>query len=301
MRNFQFDTDLLTLLPPWYRAILDYQEICSAESEQFELLAREINAVADNFFFQTMDAGSVVQWEAIFGITANPAVETLDFRRARLLNRISTNPPFTLGFLHQKLDELIGPNAWVMTVDYPNYTLYIESAAQNQSYATEVAFTINKIKPAHMVYVNKPYTVSGLLLSETISLSQRIYNYQLGCWGLGINPFASETPQGVIKTAATPSVQSALLEGVANFLSSDVASAQINGHIPISAISKSVSGSTLTVTYTVPESAATAITSAALLDSSGTVLTQSAVYVPVTGSTVLTHKIPISEGVISNA
>lgn len=300
MSNFQFDTDLLSLLPPWYRDLLDYQEICSAESEQFEALAQQINAVADNFFFQTMDSGALSQWEQILGITPTPS-DTRSFRQVRLLNRLSTQPPFTLQFLHQKLDELIGPNAWVVTVDYPHYTLYIESAAQNQSYATEVAFTVNKIKPAHIVYINKPYTVSGLLLAETISLSQRIYNYQLGDWGLGINPFASETPQGVIKTAATPSVQSALLEGVANFLSSDVASARINGSIPISEISKSVSGSTLTVTYTVPESAANVITEAALLDSSGQVLTQSTVYVPVTGSTVLTHKIPISEGVISNA
>lgn len=300
MSNFQFDTDLLSLLPPWYRDLLDYQEICSAESEQFEALAQQINAVADNFFFQTMDSGALSQWEQILGITPTPS-DTRSFRQVRLLNRLSTQPPFTLQFLHQKLDELIGPNAWVVTVDYPHYTLYIESAAQNQSYATEVAFTVNKIKPAHIVYINKPYTVSGLLLAETISLSQRIYNYQLGGWGLGINPFASETPQGVIKTAATPSVQSALLEGVANFLSSDVASARINGSIPVPAISKNVSGSTLTITYTVPESAANVITEAALLDSSGQVLTQSTVYVPVTGSTVLTHKIPISEGVISNA
>lgn len=301
MGNFQFDTDLLSLLPPWYRDILDYQEICSAESEQFEALAREIGAVADNFFFQTMDSGALSQWEQILGITPNPSVETLAFRRVRLLNRLSASPPFTLRFLFQKLDELIGQNAWTVTMDYPNHTLYIESAAQDQSYATEVAFTINKIKPAHIVYINKPYTVSGLLMTETISLSQRIYNYQLGGWGLGISPFASEIPQGVIKTAATPSVQSALLEGVANFVREDVASARINGSIPVSAISKSVSGSTLTVTYTVPESAADVITAAALLDSSGQVLTQSTVYVPVTGSTVLTHKIPISEGVISNA
>ena len=300
MNPIELDTELCQQLPPWYREILDYQQICQTETAQFEALGQEITSVADNFFFQTMDEGAVSQWEQILGITPNPSVETIGFRRARLINRLSTRPPFTLQFLYQKLNELIGPNAWTVTVDYPNYTLYIESAAQNQSYATEVAFTINKIKPAHIVYVNKPFTVSGLLLSETINLSQRVYNYKLGGWGLGVYPFASETPQGVIKTATTPSIQTALLEGVANFVSGDVASAQINGSIPISEISKSVSGSTLTVTYTVPESATDAITSVALLDSSGVVLTQSTVYVPVTGSTVLTHTIPVAEGVNAN-
>lgn len=299
MSNIQFDTDLLSLLPPWYREVLDYQIICQTEETQLETLADAITKVADNFFFQTMDEGAVSQWEQIFGITPNPS-DTLAFRQARLINRLSTRPPFALQFLYQKLDELIGPNAWTVTVDYPNYTLYIESAAQNQSYATEVAFTINKIKPAHIVYVNKPRIDSGLLLSETINLSQRVFNYNLGGWGLGVLPFATENPMGVIKTATTPSIQSTLLTGVANFVSGDISSAQINGTVSISELSKSVSESTLTVTYTVPQSAAEAITSVALLDSSGNILTQSTVYIPVTGSTVLTHTIPVSEGVTTN-
>lgn len=161
MNRVILDTDMLSLLPPWYREILDYQQICQTEEAQFTALANEINGVADNFFFQTMDISAVSQWERIFGITPNLDTDTLEFRRARVLNRISTRPPFTLGFLYQKLDELIGPGEWTVTVDYPNYTLYIESSAENQLYATEVAYTINRIKPAHIVYVNTPYTRSG--------------------------------------------------------------------------------------------------------------------------------------------
>ncbi len=136
-------------------------------------------------FFQTMDERAVGMWEQVFRIVPNPQVESLAFRRTRVLNRISTRPPYTLGFLYQKLDELIGPGEWKVTVDYPNYTLYIESAAQNQNYATELAFTINRIKPAHIVWVNAPFVRTGLLLSEIISSAQRIYNYRLGAWGWG--------------------------------------------------------------------------------------------------------------------
>lgn len=293
----RLDTDMLSLLPPWYREILDYQEICKTEKAQFDALASEITGVADNFFFQTMDESAVSMWEQIFEITPNPETETLDFRRARALNRISTRPPFTLGFLYQKLDELIGPGAWTVTVDYPNYTIYIESSAENQQYATEVAYTINRIKPAHIVYVNTPYTRTGLLLSETIELSQRVYNYKLGAWGLGVLPFAVEQSQGVIKMPTTPSIQAALLNDTANFVSGDIASARINGTIAISELNKSVEGSTLEVTYTVAQSQTEAITSAELLDAEGNVLTSSAVYVPVSGSTIMKHIIPVSEGV----
>lgn len=291
---------MLSLLPPWYREILDYQEICQTEKAQFDALASEITGVADNFFFQTMDESAVSMWEQIFEITPNPETETLDFRRARALNRISTRPPFTLGFLYQKLDELIGPGAWTVTVDYENYTLYIESSALDQQYATEVAFTINRIKPAHIVYVNTPYVRTGILLSETIELSQRIYNYKLGAWGLGVLPFAIEEGQGVIKMPETPSIQAALLTDTANFVSGDIASARINGSIAISNISKKVTGSTLEVTYTVAQSQTEAITSAELLDADGNVLTSSTVYVPVSGSTIMKHIIPVAEGVVNS-
>ena len=141
MNPIELDTSLLSLLPPWYREVLDYQQICLTEQQQFEAC----------LLYQTMDERAVGMWEQVFRIVPNPQVESLAFRRTRVLNRISTRPPYTLGFLYQKLDELIGPGEWKVTVDYPNYTLYIESAAQNQNYATELAFTINRIKPAHIV------------------------------------------------------------------------------------------------------------------------------------------------------
>ena len=300
MNPIELDTQLCQQLPPWYREVLDYQKICQTETAQFEALAQEITGVADNFFFQTMGLSGVEMWEQIFGIVPNPQTEDLEFRRYRVLNRITTKPPYTLGFLYQKLDELIGPGLWEVTVDYPNYTLYIESSAQNQNYAQEVAFTINRIKPAHIVYVNTPFIQSGILLSEQIERLIRTYNYKLGSWALGALPFATDGENEVVKLPETPSIQQALLTGVADFVSGDVASARINGTISITALSKSVSGNILTITYTVANTQTTEITSAELLDGDGNVLTSSQVYVPVGDSIVMKHTIPVNEGVIAN-
>ena len=296
----ELDYEMLKLLPPWYREILDYQEICQTEEAQFAALAGEITSVADNFFFQTMDLSAIEMWERIFNIVPNPQTEDVEFRRYRVLNRITTKPPFTLGFLYQKLDELIGPGLWTVTVDYPNYTLYIESSAQNQNYANEVAFTINRIKPAHIVYVNTPFIQSGLLLSEQIERLIRTYNYKLGSWALGQLPFATDGENEVVKMPETPSIQQALLTGVANFVSGDVASARINGTVSITDLTKSVSGSVLTITYTVSSTQATEITSVELLDADGNALTSSQVYVPVGDSIVMKHTIPVNEGVGQN-
>ena len=300
MNPIELDAELCKQLPPWYREVLDYQQICQTETAQFEALAQEITGIAENFFFQTMGLSGVEMWEQIFHIVPNPQTEDVEFRRYRVLNRITTKPPYTLGFLYQKLDELIGPGLWEVTVDYPNYTLYIESSAQNQNYAQEVAFTINQIKPAHIVYVNTPFIQSGLLLSEQIERLNRVYNYKLGLWALGQLPFATDQDNEVVKLPETPSIQQTLLTGVANFVSGDVASARINGAISITNLSKSVENNILTITYTVANSQATEITSVELLDADGDVLTSSTVYVPVGDTIVMKHTIPVAEGVVQS-
>lgn len=300
MAEYKLDAPLLEYLPDWYLGISDYREIIGAEQAQMELLADALSTVANNFFFQAMDADTVSRWEQILHIVPNPSVETLEFRRDRVLNRVSTRPPFTLGFLYRKLDELIGPNQWTLTVDYAHYTIYIESDAESQQYASEVEYTLNTIKPAHIVYRNTPRVQSGLLLSESVELARRTFYYRLGSWALGALPFAVEEPQGEIKMPTTPSIQTTLLDGTASFVSKQVAKARINGSILIEDIDKNLSGSVLTVTYGLTPAQTDEVTRVELLDAAGNQLTASTVYVPVTNPIIMKHRIPVKEGVVKN-
>ena len=72
-------------------------------------MARFMDRVRANLFVQTMDEQTTADWEKIFRIVPNPLTETLQFRRDRILNRLSMHPPFTLTFLYQRLDALFGP------------------------------------------------------------------------------------------------------------------------------------------------------------------------------------------------
>lgn len=290
---WQLDTDLLRYLPPWFRRILDFQEICKTESAQMEALAAAIHGVADNFFFQTMDEGAVSTWEKIFGIVPNPQTETLDFRRQRVLNRVSMQPPFTLGFLYQKLDQIIGKGKYEVHVDYPNYTLYILSSAENQSYATEVSYTVGRIKPAHIVFINQPFVANKLTLGETVALSALVWQYRLGSWGLGLTPFVLTEDKEVVVVPSNYSVQQELLEDTAKAIPPNVTSARINGSIVISSLDRTTVGNVAQVQYTVTAEQTNLVTQLELLDSDGNVLTSSPVYVPVTESSIFTHKIQV--------
>ena len=234
-------------------------------------------------------------WERIFSIIPNPETETLDFRRARLQNRVSMQPPFTLGFLYQKLDELIGKGNWTVTVDYPNYTLYVDSSAKNQSYATEVSYTIGRIKPAHIVYINRLYVSDGIWLDESVALSELVWQYRLGAWALGLKPFVEEETKGVIVVPAAYSIQDTLLKSTAQAVADTVAQARVNGSILIGALTKSTDGNTAKIQYTVTPEQAETVTQLELLNAEGQVLTASPVYVPVTENAIFVHNIPVKE------
>lgn len=291
-------TDLQSLLPPWYREVFDYQAINGALEPLLDEAQGFLQQILLNFFPQTMDVGTVELWEDALHIVPDPSYEDLDFRRARIINRISAKPPYTLAFLYQKLDELIGPGLWSVNVDYPNYTLYIESNAQDQAYSQEVEFTVNHIKPAHIAYVHRGVIIKDILVNEGIVAGEwGDWNYKLGSWQLGLLPFREIVKEEVLKTASQTSVQPAMLNLLAGYTSDDVVSARINGTVNITDITKSVSANTLTVTYDVLPTQASEVTSAELLAEDETVLfSATGIYMAITDQVNIKHTINIEEG-----
>ena len=226
--NLDLDHDMLQLLPPYYRDISDYEQVTIAEKAEFDLLEEAVRKALANFFIQTADESTIALWENALHIMANPSAEELDYRRQRVLNRLSMQPPFTLTFLYRKLDAIIGPGKWDCSVDYPNYRLSIRSSAENQLYFSELAALIRAIKPAHIVFVNVPLFTSGILITETVRKRSYSYNYRLGAWALGSAPFRSANAETIVKESGVSSAEEQLFSTVAENAASLAASACIN-------------------------------------------------------------------------
>lgn len=291
------ETDICQYWPEWFRKILDFQALCQTEGEELRVMAEAMDQVRQNLYVQTMDEGATAEWESIFRIVANPATESLEFRRDRVLNRLSMRPPFTLTYLYQRLDALFGPGNWEVEMDYPNATLYIEAAVEDQQYFSELSATMDIVKPCHIVYISRPRVSAVLLLSEEIALTKGRYNYSLGGWALGQLPFRSQDKEEIVKMAAQPSIQPALLDQTAAFVADDVQSVRINGTVLISALSHSSAGNVGTVGYTVLKTQVQEVTLIELLDADGAVLASSPVYVPINEDKVaFRHRFTVKEG-----
>ena len=290
-------TSTRDLFPSVYNGVLEISVLSETDDVLLDQSLAKLERAQLNQFILTADEETISVYEKMFSILANPTTETLQFRRERILNRMSLQPPFTMRWLQNKLDGIIGVGKWNAYVDYANRTLYIESFVVNQQWFNELRITINRIKPCNLVFVNKPLIMADVVANETIVSATQHYNYILGQWQLGQEPFATTDPEEVIKLPIVKSINPNLLADIASFSATDVVAVRLNGSVKLSNFTtKAGQGTTTIVEYEVKPAQASEITQIELLGTGDRVLTASAVYIPVTEAVICKHAINFKEG-----
>ena len=290
-------TSTRELFPSVYNGVLEISVLSETDDVLLDRALAKLERAQLNQFILTADEETISVYEKMFSILANPTTETLQFRRERILNRMSLQPPFTMRWLQNKLDEIIGVGKWDAYVDYANRTLYIESFVVNQQWFNELRITINRIKPCNLVFVNKPLIMADVVANETIVSATKHYAYILGQWQLGQEPFATTNSEEVIKLPSVNSINPNLLADVASFSATDVVAVRLNGSVKLSNFTtKAGQGTTTIVEYEVKPAQASEITQIELLGTGDRVLTASSVYIPVTEAVICKHAINFKEG-----
>lgn len=285
--------------PSLYKNIFEIDTLVKIENDLFENLNSEFKKTIKNEYVVTADKETIKKYETLLRINDGDDKE-LNFRRQRILNRLSMNMPFTLRALKQKLDELIGKENYNVFVDPGKFTLYIESKILNQTWFNETYITINKMKPANIVFINKPFVDEKILANEELMLAQREYNYRLGStWILGTLPFKSLHEKGAIKLKQNNSIQKYFLDELKGFALSKIGYVKLNNVKVINEfITKDIVNEKLTLEYAVLHSfGLDEITKVDVYTSDNKLLTSIDLYVPIIEDLELKHVINIEEGV----
>lgn len=291
--------DIKPYFPSLYNNILEIDNLVKVENDLFENLNSEFDKAIRNEYVFTADKETIKRYETLLRITDGDDKE-LSFRRQRILNRLAMNMPFTIKALKQKLDELIGKGNYNVFVDPDRFTLYVESKILNQVWFNETYITIHKMKPANIIFVNKPFIDEKILANEEITLAQREYNYRLGStWRLGTLPFKSLHQKGAIKLKENNSIQDYFINELKNFALNKIGYVKLNNTKVINEfITKNIVDGKLTLEYAVLKSfGLTEITKVDVYTPDNNLLTSINLYVPIIEDLELKHVINIEEGV----
>jgi Uncharacterised protein conserved in bacteria (DUF2313) len=295
--------DLAQYLPRFYDGCYEMEQITGAEDHLIdEFFNVELGLLQDNQYVSTADARTITAYEKMLGIAADPSAEPLDFRRERLINRLSMRVPFTMRFLRARMDALIGKGRYTVAMDYPAYTLTVEASAVDQNWNHEIRIMINRIKPANIIYKNVPLVMDDIFLSDTIQTVRYEWNYRAGTTARTslTAPMGTLGAQAEVLGVNIMTVQNELLDRIAGFTLGEIDNVLINDSyvVPAGAITESREGSELQIEYVIPpDSGLSAVTNIKLRDAAGKTLTNAPVYFIVTDNVTVKHNMQVKEGV----
>jgi len=186
-------------LPDLYHDVVDFVELTETESQEWIRIEQAINQLLDDQFIVSASMQAIKRREKILGIQADPATETLEFRRKRLINRYSTKPPFTVRHLQRQLDFMVGAGLTIVSVDPLAFMLTVTTNLDDAAVFKEVEHTVKMLKPANMIYQQQTSLGDVIGLEERITGKEIDWNYKLGEWKLGAKPFADFGPEVVVK------------------------------------------------------------------------------------------------------
>lgn len=183
---------ILPYLPDYYGEVLDFIQLARTEDLELDQLEGAVEQLFADQFVETAGLQAIKRRERMLGIQADPAVETLEFRKQRILNRYRTKPPFTVRWLQEQLDRLVGPGMTIVSVDPDRFMLYVTTSIENANVFKEVQYTLQTVKPANMVYQQNTALHDRIGLEEHVASRSVTWNYKLdGSWQLGEKPFAT--------------------------------------------------------------------------------------------------------------
>ena len=284
--------------PRYYEGILETDELIKVENDIWNNLYLLLNKAKNNQFIAYADEDGIYAYEQLFQIVADPETETLEERRFRLLNRIQTLSYYTMIYLRQKLNSLFGENNYEVEMDYLNYTLYVKSNASNSFIYKESIATINKIKPANIVFINVPFIPTIIEVGEEIYQQKWWWNYILGGkWRVGQKPFISVQDLSKLKSEEVQSLTPLILNKLKTFTGEEIKAVLINDTYKITTfVQKIITGGYLRIQYKVENwEQIQLITNIKFLDEDDLILSNDPVYIPISSDTMIEHRINIRE------
>lgn len=284
--------------PRYYEGILETDELIKVENDIWNNLYLLLNKAKNNQFIAYADEDGIYAYEQLFQIVADPETETLEERRFRLLNRIQTLSYYTMLYLRQKLNSLFGENNYEVKMDYLNYTLYVKSNASNSFIYKESIATINKIKPANIVFINVPFIPTTIEVGEEIYQQKWWGNYILGGkWRVGQKPFISVQDLSKLKSEEVQSLTPLMLNKLKTFTGKEIQAVLINDTYKITNfVQKIITGGYLRIQYNIKNwEEIKLITNIKFLDGEDLILSNDSVYIPIASDTMIEHRINIRE------
>jgi len=141
--------NLISYLPPFLREILEYYTIFDIEDSVFEELISNIENSTKEVIIDKATGYGLVQYEKIFNI-AN-TTSNVEERRFNIKAKMTSQLPFNLEWLDNKLRSIVGDGNYTINLDRTNFSLTIMISHIFPDIVINLKPTLRQEIPANLV------------------------------------------------------------------------------------------------------------------------------------------------------
>lgn len=129
---------LIEYMPTFLQEVQEFKEIFNSEDIEIEDIKERISELLDEVVVQTAKSYGLDRYEKIYGITN--ITTDIERRRFNILSKINNRIPYTLNWLKNKLNNLVGKDNYEIILDHNNYKITVNVAAL----FNDIAIVLNK-------------------------------------------------------------------------------------------------------------------------------------------------------------
>lgn len=137
-------------LPKVLQDVEEFKIINENLDKELTQVDKLINDIQKEAVVQTASEFGIKKWENALGIVPSD-IESLEVRRFRINNILTSKLPYTLRWLQNKLTEIVGSDSgWTLNVDYAHYIITIILSGLDTHLMLEVEKQLRGAIPANM-------------------------------------------------------------------------------------------------------------------------------------------------------
>lgn len=135
-------------LPEFISSIKEFEERDRTISIEVDELRQKLLQIQENQFIETANEEGLRRYEQMLNIVP---VNDIEMRRFNILNKYNSTSPFTIGWLTNTLNTIIGRGEFLIDLDYSTYTLTISVVKNKEHLIENLKMDLRKRIPANLV------------------------------------------------------------------------------------------------------------------------------------------------------
>lgn len=143
-------TKINNYLPKVLQPIVEFQEINRDLDVELGNIDKLIKGIEKETIVQTATEYGIKRWEKTLGIVPSDT-DSIEVRRFRVNNILTSKLPYTLRWLENKLTEIVGSaSGWTLNINYQEYSITIILSGLDTELMLEVEKQLRNAVPANM-------------------------------------------------------------------------------------------------------------------------------------------------------